>query len=135
MKVNDQPPREVVAGAIIREGLVMLAQRSDGELRGLWEFPGGKLEPGETREAALVRELQEELGILVEVHEPVGTTEFEARGRCYRMTCFTAELLQGEPSPREHLDLAWVPWDKVLEYQLADPDIPLAQALISYLAP
>jgi 8-oxo-dGTP diphosphatase len=108
-------PRIVVGAALVHAGRLLAAQRSGPpELAGLWEFPGGKVEPGEDERAALARECREELGVRVavgallgEVALPIGTL------RVYR-----AILIDGEPQAREHLALRWldpgeafdVPW-------------------------
>jgi 8-oxo-dGTP diphosphatase len=99
--------REVVAGAVIADGRLLLAQRTyPAEVAGLWELPGGKVEPGETRELALSRELAEELGIEVAVGhrigEPVQLREDLA------LVALVAGLIGGTPQPSEHSAVRWV---------------------------
>jgi 8-oxo-dGTP diphosphatase len=95
----------VVAAVLEREGKVLIAQRAHPpELRGRWEFPGGKVEPGETPEVALVRELEEEFGIIVRV----GSEVSRFRSETLEILFLQAELIAGEPAPLEHLAVRWV---------------------------
>ena len=93
----------VVAAAVIRDGRLLAARRTGPpELAGGWELPGGKVEPGESEADALVRELQEELGVTVEAGPPVGELWPMARG--YRLRVLRAVLVDGEPQPLEDHD-------------------------------
>lgn len=114
----------MVGAVALRDGLVFMAQRSSGPFAGCWEFPGGKVEPGESDQDALRRELQEELGVQATVHQ------FIAVGRhgpvelwCYAVT------LQGEPSAREHLALRWVPLGELRDVPTPPADGPTIDAL------
>ncbi|MGW0017068.1 (deoxy)nucleoside triphosphate pyrophosphohydrolase [Rhodococcus sp. NPDC003382] len=100
-------PGEVVAAALFRNGRLLLAQRTGpAELAGLWELPGGKVEPGETVEDALRRELREELGVDVSGGERIGAAVPLPDGR---MLCaYRVELVDGVPAPLEHSALRWV---------------------------
>jgi len=100
-------PGEVVAAALFRNGRLLLAQRTaPAELAGLWELPGGKVEPGETVEDALRRELREELGVDVSGGERIGAAVPLTDGR---MLCaYRVELIDGVPAPLEHSALRWV---------------------------
>jgi len=105
-------PREhkvVVAAVIERDGLFLAARRTEPPaLAGLWEFPGGKVEPGEDEAAALRRECREELGVLIEVGEPVGP-EYTAVGGSMVVRTYRAVLVSGEPAPIEnHDELRWL---------------------------
>jgi 8-oxo-dGTP diphosphatase len=98
------PQPITVAAAIIRQaGAILLVQRPDGaEMGGLWEFPGGKLEPGETGEAALARELREELGITVAVGDLYHTTDYHyPTGRQVRLLFYHTRIVAGD------LQLLW----------------------------
>ncbi|HET6667669.1 MAG TPA: (deoxy)nucleoside triphosphate pyrophosphohydrolase [Intrasporangium sp.] len=101
------PPRSVVGAAILRDGRVLAARRtSPAEAAGRWEFPGGKVEPGETPEAALVREVVEELGCRVEV---TGWLAGEVQiGRSHILTVALVRLVDGEPDPVEHDLVRWL---------------------------
>ncbi|MFZ2526926.1 MAG: (deoxy)nucleoside triphosphate pyrophosphohydrolase [Rhodococcus sp. (in: high G+C Gram-positive bacteria)] len=100
-------PREVVAAALFRDGRLLLAQRTrPAELAGLWELPGGKVEPGETVEEALRRELREELGVDVSGGERIGAAVPLPDGRT--LCAYRVELVAGTPAPLEHSALRWV---------------------------
>ncbi|QGV78767.1 (deoxy)nucleoside triphosphate pyrophosphohydrolase [Streptomyces ficellus] len=100
--------RVVVAGAVLDQGRLLAARRSaPPELAGRWELPGGKLEPGETAQTALVRELREELGVETEPVERIPGEWPLAPG--YVLQVWTARLVSGEPRPLEdHDELRWL---------------------------
>ncbi|MEE1756354.1 (deoxy)nucleoside triphosphate pyrophosphohydrolase [Streptomyces sp. SP18CS02] len=100
--------RVVVAGAVLAEGRLLAARRSaPPELAGRWELPGGKLEPGETAQQALVRELREELGVETEPQERI-PGEWPLKPG-YVLQVWTARLISGEPQPLEdHDELRWL---------------------------
>ena len=99
----------VVAAVIERDGRFLAARRTEPEaFKGLWEFPGGKTEPGEDDVAALIRECREELGVEIAVGEPVGPEYLSPNGR-YLVRTYRAELLSGEPAPIEsHDEVRWL---------------------------
>lgn len=120
----------VVAGMILRDGHVLLARRGPGmALAGHWEFPGGKLEDGEGPAEALVRELDEELGIVVRPLAELAVSEVDQGDRRIRLEGWLAELVSGEPQVREHDALLWRPPSAVDEAGLAPADLPLLAAL------
>ncbi|MEE4298136.1 MAG: (deoxy)nucleoside triphosphate pyrophosphohydrolase [Pseudomonadales bacterium] len=120
----------VVAGMVLRDGDVLLARRGPGmTLAGHWEFPGGKLEPGEGPAEALVRELDEELGIRVRPVAELAVSELAQGDRRIRLEGWLAELLAGEPEAREHDALLWRAPHAVEEAGLAPADLPLLEAL------
>jgi 8-oxo-dGTP diphosphatase len=101
-------PIEVVAGVIEREGRILITRRPAGaHLAGLWEFPGGKPKPGESRESALRRELREELDLDVTVGEPIETVEWQYPDRRMRLVFLRCQA-HGEPRPLEGQEMAWV---------------------------
>ncbi|MCI5599723.1 MAG: 8-oxo-dGTP diphosphatase MutT [Hallerella porci] len=99
---------EVVAG-VIRDGEKFFAtQRGYGEFKDGWEFPGGKLEPGETPEEALVRELKEELAIDILVKDFICTVEYDYPKFHLTMHCFYCEIQRGTPQLLEHENAKWL---------------------------
>ena len=109
----------IVVGAAIRDGhrILAAARAYPPELAGLWEFPGGKVEPDETEAEALIRECREELGVEIAVGERVCGDLATGNGR-YLLRVYFAELTDGEPHAKEHAELRWlspaeldsVPW-------------------------
>lgn len=127
----------VTAVALIDvDGRVLLAQRPAGKsLAGLWEFPGGKVEAGETPEAALIRELHEELGI--ETKEsclaPLTFASHSYEDFHLLMPLFACRRWQGIPTPREGQTLAWVRAKDLRDYPMPPADIPLIPILRDWL--
>jgi 8-oxo-dGTP diphosphatase len=123
----------VVAVALVdTDGRVLLAQRPPGKsLAGLWEFPGGKVDPGETPEAALIRELREELG--VDTQESCLAPFTFASHRYERfhllMPLYLCRRWQGTPQPREGQVLAWVAPARLRDYPMPPADKPLVAML------
>lgn len=103
------PHGVVVAAVIERSGRILAARRTEPPaLAGLWEFPGGKVEPGESDTAALARECREELGVEVEIGERVGPEYLTPNG-AYRVLTYQARITHGDPVPLEcHDELRWV---------------------------
>ena len=129
---DDPPTVHVVAGVISdTRGRVLLARRAPGrELAGLWEFPGGKVEPGETPEAALARELGEELGIRIEVGAPLMSVPHLGPRRRLRLDVRRVSAWRGNPKGLEGQALAWVQPDKLPRYDMPAPDRPVVAALL-----
>lgn len=118
------------------DGRVLLAQRPPGKsLAGLWEFPGGKVEPGETPETALIRELQEELGI--DTHAsclaPLTFASHSYPDFHLLMPLFACRRWQGIPQPREGQTLAWVAPHNLRDYPMPPADLPLIPILRDWL--
>jgi len=110
---------------------VLLARRAEGsELAGLWEFPGGKVEPGETPEAALARELDEELGIEVDVGAPLMVVPQLTPSRRLRLDVRRIKAWRGTPKGCEGQALAWVQPGKLARYDMPAPDLPVVAALL-----
>ena len=99
---------EVVAAVIIKDGKVFATQRGYGEWQGWWEFPGGKIEAGESPEAALVREIREELDADIEVGELLETVEWDYPKFHLTMHCFVCSLVSESMHLNEHEAAAWL---------------------------
>jgi 8-oxo-dGTP diphosphatase len=121
-------PVVVVCALILRGERVLIAQRPEGKHLALkWEFPGGKVEPGEQPAAALVREIREELGCEIEVLDPLpASLHVYDRGQI-RLLPFLCALAADspEPFPHEHLTIAWVSRSEISGYDLAAADLPI----------
>jgi len=123
---------DVTAGLVFRAGKLLITQRPAGtHLGGLWEFPGGKLETGETFEAALVRELDEELGIDVAVGELVEAITHDYPEKSVHLKFFRCEWLAREPHPHEVAAIAWVTRDELEDYEFPAADARLLDQLRS----
>ena len=118
------------------DGRVLIAQRPEGKaMAGLWEFPGGKVEPGETPEAALIRELHEELGIETWA-SCLAPLTFASHGYDdfhLLMPLFACRKWTGTPRPREHRALKWVRPGELRRYPMPPADIPLVAILRDWL--
>jgi mutator protein MutT len=129
-RIVTHPPIDVVAGVIRREGLLLITQRMPGDtLAGYWEFPGGKVERDEDLPTALRRELQEEIGVEVEIGVELQRVVHAYPDRDVRLYFFEAILISGEPRPIEAADLRWVRPDELMNYQFPKADLPLLELL------
>lgn len=118
------------------DGRVLLAQRPEGKsMAGLWEFPGGKIEPGETPEAALVRELQEELGIdtWASCLAPLTFASHSYETFHLLMPLFACRKWEGIPQAKEGQTLKWVRPQDLRDYPMPPADIPLIPILRDWL--
>lgn len=124
-------PIVVVGAALVSDGRLLAARRSaPAELAGRWELPGGKVEPGETPEQALSRELREELGITAEPVERV-PGEWPLKPG-YVLRVWTVHLLAGVPEPLEdHDELCWLAPDEVWDVDWLDQDVPAVEAVLA----
>ncbi|ROU03074.1 8-oxo-dGTP diphosphatase MutT [Histidinibacterium lentulum] len=139
MEETSPPARVVLVAAVAlidADGRVLLAQRPEGKsMAGLWEFPGGKVEPGETPEAALIRELDEELGIAT-WNSCLAPLTFASHG--YEsfhllMPVFACRRWEGQPQSREGQELAWVRPADLRRYPMPPADLPLIPVLRDWL--
>lgn len=126
---------EVVAAIVQHEGKILATQRATGEWAGLWEFPGGKIEKGETREAALVREIAEELQVDIRVGQAVCTTHHRYPHFQLTMHSFWCTLLQGTPQLTEHRALQWLAPHKLDTISWLPADVEVVGALKRQLWP
>lgn len=125
----------IVAAIIILDGRVLACERSaPPEVAGRWEFPGGKVEPGESDEAALARECAEELGVRVRVGERVGPDVPLAHGRAV-LRVFRVTLLDGDvPRALEHAAMRWLGPDELTSVPWLPADAPIVAELPTLLA-
>ncbi|MEN0087258.1 MAG: 8-oxo-dGTP diphosphatase MutT [Pseudomonadota bacterium] len=127
----------VVACALVdADERILLAQRPEGKsMAGLWEFPGGKVETGETPEDALVRELEEELGVTTKVDclAPLTFASHTYEKFHLLMPLYICRRFQGFPVAREGQKLKWVRASKLRDFDMPDADIPLISALTDIL--
>ena len=99
---------EVVASIIHQDGKILATQRGYGDFKGLWEFPGGKIEPGETPEEALRREIHEELNIDISVEKHICIVEHDYPNFHLTMHCYWCSIVQGELVLNEHQSARWL---------------------------
>ena len=122
---------EVVAALIWQGDKFMICQRSVHKVRGLlWEFVGGKVEPGETKVQALIRECQEELAVTLAVGEVFMDITHEYPDLTVHLTLFNATINEGEPQKLEHNDIRWITPSEIPNYDFCPADEEILQKLI-----
>lgn len=116
---------EVVAAILHRDGAYFTTQRGYGEFEGMWEFPGGKIEPDESPEDALKREIREELGIDITIDKFLCTTEYDYPSFHLTMHCYLCRVEVGEIELREHKSASWLRPEEIgsVEWLPADKDV------------
>lgn len=130
MKGESQKMRQVTAAVIEKDGKILIARRKKGDhLENKWEFPGGKLEPGETPEEGLRRELEEEFGMNIEVREFIGSSRFTYPHASIELLAYRAVCLSDEWSVREHEEVRWVPVEELGRYDFSEADRPIVEKL------
>jgi len=121
-----------VAAAIIeneKRQILIARRKKEKAQEGLWEFPGGKLEPGESPEACLIRELKEEMNILIEPYEWFGTNEHDYGTVRIRLIAYNARFIQGEIQLVDHDEYRWVERSQLEKYEWAPADVPFIEIL------
>jgi 8-oxo-dGTP diphosphatase len=118
---------QVVCAIIVREnGAVLVCQRALGShLGGLWEFPGGKVEPGESPEAALIREMREELALEVRCERALSPVEWDYGRGAMRLMPYLCRITAGEPQALEHAALRWCSCEEFSALEWAPADVPV----------
>ncbi len=120
---EDKPFVEVVAALIWDKEKFLICQRPANKARGLlWEFVGGKVEQGETKEQALIRECQEELAITVEPHEIFTEVTHDYPDITVHLTLFNCAISRGQPQLLEHNDMRWITSAKITNYEFCPAD-------------
>ena len=122
---------DVVAAIIHHDGKILATQRGHGEFAGGWEFPGGKIEPGETPEQATVREIEEELDATVAVGDLLTVVDYDYPTFHLHMYCFLAQVVQGRIELHEHSDAAWLDADNIDSVDWLPADIDVVKAIKS----
>lgn len=123
-----------VVGAIIEnenKDILCALRGPEMTLPNYWEFPGGKIEDGESKEAALIREIQEELGCTIEVLKHVDDTTYEYEKVIVRLETFMSKVISGTPQVSEHAEIKWVPRKELNALNWAPADIPAIEKLLS----
>lgn len=129
-----RPELVVVGAVIVRDGRVLCAQRGPGgSLSGRWEFPGGKVEDGESAPGALAREIAEELRCTVAVGEPIATTHHDDGRVVVVLTTYWCALTSGEPQRTEHAELRWVAPGELGHLDWAPADVPAVEVVAGAL--
>ena len=118
---------KVVAAIIAQEGKIFATQRGYGEFKDGWEFPGGKIEEGETPQQALVREIQEELDTEVEVGDLLGTVEYDYPTFHLSMQCFLCRIKAGSLNLKEHEAARWLAEDELDSVDWLPADIEVLE--------
>lgn len=124
---------KVVAAIIIYKGKVLATQRGYGEFKDGWEFPGGKVEPDETPQEALVREIKEELNTIIEVGELLATVEYDYPMFHLSMDCFICELKEGDLELKEHEDARWLTKETLDSVNWLPADLGLVGKIKKYI--
>jgi len=122
--------RQVVAAVIEKDGKVLVARRKPGLMAGgMWEFPGGKLEDGETAEKCLERELEEELGVRIRVGKLLCSVPFSGARMAFELLVFRTELLSGSFKLTDHDEVRWQAPGDMDEALFSKPDRPVVRML------
>lgn len=120
---------DVVAAIIVRDGKIFATQRGYGDLAGGWEFPGGKIEPGESPEEAVVREICEELDVDVSVGRLLEVVDYDYEKFHLHMQCFLAHIERGEPRLVEHSAAKWLGAADIDSVAWLPADIQVVEAI------
>ena len=122
---------KVTAGIIEKDGKILIAMRKSGKCIGAkWEFPGGKLEPGETLEECLKRELKEELNFEVEVGEFVASSKFICKEKEIELMAFRVTYVSGDIVLTDHDEVQWVMPSELKNYEFTAPDVPIVKKIL-----
>jgi len=123
--------KRVIAAAIVKNNKLLIAQRAKGEnLAGMWEFPGGKIEIGETDEKCIIREIKEELNIEISVEAYLGEHRVENEKSDINLVLYKAKGIGGEPTLSVHDKIEWVGVNELKNYLFAPADTYFVEALI-----
>jgi len=122
--------KQVTAAVLVKDGKILIAQRKLGDfLAGKWEFPGGKLEPGETPEVCLRRELREEFGVDTKIGAFICSSKFEYKHLPIELLAYRAEHVSGEFKLNDHDRIEWVAPAELQDYDFCSADLPVVALL------
>ena len=124
---------EVAAAIIVKDNRIFATQRGYGEFKDGWEFPGGKIEPGESAQEALVREIREELDVDIRVEKLLETVEYDYPEFHLTMHCFICELLSEDIVLKEHEDARWLKKDELDSVPWLPADITIIEKIKAYM--
>jgi 8-oxo-dGTP diphosphatase len=121
----------VTAAAMVRSGKVLIEQRQAGShMEYKWEFPGGKLEPDETPEECIIREIKEELDLEIEVIDIYKVVKFKFEEKDILLLCYLCKILKGEGKALECNDFRWVGSEQLASFDFVPADVPIVEKLI-----
>ena len=123
---------DVTAAILVKDGKILIAKRKPEDKQpDKWEFPGGKIEIGESAQECLKREMQEEFGIDVRVGKFLGESIYHYPHESIRLLAYLAEWQAGDLALKDHADYAWAKCDRLAEFDFAPADLPFVRKLIS----
>ena len=124
----------VVAAVIRRDDMIFATARGYGEFKGKWEFPGGKIEDGESPQEALIREIDEELDTKISVGELIDTIEWDYPDFHLSMDCFWCEIVSGDLVLNEHEDAKWLSKEELNSVEWLPADVTLIEIIRSAMS-
>lgn len=131
-EISSPPPHKIIGVAVIwndQKQILIDRRRPEGAMGGLWEFPGGKIEPGETVEECIQREIDEELGVVIEVGEHLITIDHTYTHLRVTLTVHHCHLLTGVPQPLECEEIRWVSLDELEQFAFPQANSQIIAAL------
>lgn len=120
---------EVSAALIVNDNKMLIAKRSGGEFDDMWEFPGGKIEPNETKEETVIREIKEELDLDITVSSHLISIQYAYPTFNLEMHVYICKIISGELVLNEHADFAWTTQDEIDNFNWIPADIEVVEAI------